>query len=368
MASQPYVLGEFLRERGRSRAYFRLLLIALLVLLLITATFAVSLGPVPIPAGEVWTIAAYKIGLIPKGSWSPASENIVWLIRFPRSLLALIVGGGLAVVGVTLQAMVRNPLADSYILGVSSGASVGAVLAIGFGIFAFAGFLAVPLAAFLGASITFVIVFAMANMGGRITPGRLVLAGIAVGYFFSGVTSFITLTSNKRELAGQVLAWTLGSLARASWFDLTIPTMVLLIVTVYLVFQARNLNALVVGDETAVTLGVDVNRFRRNLLVLVALMTGVMVAVSGSIGFIGLMVPHMVRFVLRSTDHRRVIPISVLVGSIFLIWVDVLARGFHSAIDAPIELPVGVVMSILGGPFFLSLMWHARREHRRNEL
>jgi len=322
---------------------------------LLTVTFGVALGPVPIPLDEVWRIGAYKVGLIAQGDWSPANENIVWLIRFPRVLLAVFVGGGLAVVGVTLQALVRNPLADSYILGVSSGASVGAVLAIGTGLFAFAGSFAVSLAAFLGAMVTFAIVFVLARSSGRITPGRLILAGIGVGYVFTGITSFITLTSDNRQLAGQILSWTLGSLARAQWFDLTLPALLLLIVTLYLMLQARGLNALVMGDETATTLGIGLDIFRRRLFVLVALITGVMVAVSGSIGFIGLMVPHMMRFVVGS-DHRRVLPLSVLVGSIFLIWVDVIARTAF----APVELPVGVITSILGGPFFLWLMWRSQ--------
>lgn len=354
-------------EHVFTRARVRTVLLILVGALILSITLAISLGPVPIPVSEVWSIAAHKTGLIARGEWSSARENIVWLIRFPRVLLASVVGGGLAVVGVTLQAIVRNPLADSYILGVSSGASVGAVLAIGFGTFAFAGTLAVSGAAFIGAIIALLIVLLLASAGGRATPARLVLAGIGVSYFFTGITSFITITSDQRQLAGQILAWTLGSLARANWFDLTLPTLVLLFATIYLVLQARSLNALVVGDETAVTLGVNVDVFRRRLFVLVALITGVMVAVSGAIGFVGLMVPHMVRFMVRS-DHRRVLPISVFVGSIFLIWADVIARDFHTPIGAPIELPVGVVTSLLGGPFFLWLLWKTRHNQKRNEL
>jgi len=343
------------------------MLLVLGAMLLLSVTLGVSLGPVPIPFDEIWGIAAYKVGLIPRGDWSAGRENIVWLIRFPRVLLAMVVGGGLAVVGVTLQALVRNPLADSYILVVPSGASVGAVLAIGLGVFAFAGMLSVSFAAFLGAVVAFAAVFVMANVRGRITPWRRILAGIGVSYFFSRVTSFITLTSDKRQLAGQVLAWTLGSLARANWYDLTLPSLTLVITTAYLLLQARSLNAIMIGDETAATLGVNVDSFRRRLFTLTALITGIMVAVSGAIGFIGLMVPHMARFVVRS-DHRRVLPVSVLVGSIFLIWVDLIARGFYRPIDAPIELPVGVVTSVLGGPFFLWLMWHTQRNNRRGDL
>ena len=356
-----------LSDREQKRNRVRLLLFVLAGFLLLSLTLGVSLGPVSIPASVVWNVAAYKIGLVPQGDWSQGTENIVWLIRFPRVLLALVVGGGLAVVGVTLQALVRNALADPYILGISSGASVGAVLAIGLGLFSVYGSLAVSFTAFLGALLAFAIVYVLANLGGRITPASLVLAGIGIGYVFSGVTSFITLTSGKRQLAGQVLAWTLGSLARASWFDLTLPSLALLVITSYLLLQARSLNALIVGDETAVTLGINVDSFRRRVFVLIALITGVMVAVSGSIGFVGLMVPHMVRFIVGS-DHRRVLPISVFVGSIFLIWADVVARGFHAPVDAPVELPVGVVTSVLGGPFFLWLMWRTRAERRLDHL
>jgi iron complex transport system permease protein len=192
----------------------------------------------------------------------------------------------------------------------------------------------------------------MAQRGGRMTPQRLILAGVAVSYVFSGVTSFLTITSENRLLAGQVLSWTLGSLARARWADLTLPALALLLGTLYLILQARALNALLMGDESATGVGIDVTRLRRTLFVITALITGVLVAVSGSIGFIGLVVPHMVRGLVGS-DHRRVLPIAALVGSLFLIWVDVIAR---TAFD-PIELPVGVITALLGGPFFLWLLW-----------
>jgi iron complex transport system permease protein len=331
--------------------------LVLIGLLVVSITLGVALGAVPIPFGDVWGVAAYKVGLIPEGDWSNATENIVWLIRFPRVLLAVFVGGGLAVVGVTMQALVRNPLADSYILGISSGASVGAVLAFAVGAFAFAGTLAVSVGAFSGALLALVMVYFFALSHGRITPMRLILAGLGIGYVFSGITSFITLTSDNRYLAGQVLSWTLGSLARAGWADLSLPALAVAALSLYLVVQARALNALLMGDETAVTLGVSLHRFRRRLFVLVSLLTGVLVAVSGSIGFIGLMIPHMVRFAARS-DHRRVLPLSLLIGAIFLIWVDVLAR----TVIQPAELPVGVITALLGGPFFLYLLWRSRNE------
>lgn len=336
---------------------FGTLLAFLVITLLISTTLAISIGPVPIPTSEVWNIAAAKVGLTEPRGWSQSEENIVWLIRFPRVLLSVIIGAGIAVVGTTMQALVRNPLADPYLLGVSSGASLGAVLAIGLGAFAFAGLYAVSFGAFAGALLAFLIVFVLGQQRGRLSMRRLILAGLAVSFVFQGLVSFITLTSDNRQLAGQMLAWTMGSLARAKWFDLTLPTLVLLLGCGYLVLQARSLNALLVGDETAITLGIDLSRFRRQLFVLVSLLTGVMVAVSGPIGFIGLMVPHLVRM-WTGSDHRRVLPFVMLIGSIFLIWVDVFARTAFN----PTELPVGMITTVLGGPFFLWLMWY--QDHR----
>jgi iron complex transport system permease protein len=357
----PSVVAQSCSDQRR----FWLLLAGLSVLLFISVTLGVTLGPVEIPAHIVWRIAAAEtlrwiaeVTSLPvtdwitiEPDWTTAQLNIVWLIRFPRVLLGLFVGAGLAVVGVTMQALVRNPLADPYILGISSGASVGAVSVFAFGAFAFAGVYALSIGAFLGALLTFFIVFLLAQRNGRILPTRLVLSGVAVAYFFSGLTSFITLTSDQRELARTVLAWLLGSLAGTDWGELTLPVVVLVAGCLILAFQARSLNALIVGDETAATLGVDTTRFRRQLFLTVSLITGTMVAVSGAIGFVGLMIPHMVRL-LVGTDHRRVIPISLFVGGIFLIWVDVIAR---TAFD-PVELPVGVITSLLGGPFFLWLL------------
>lgn len=344
---------------------FWLLLVGLTGLLFISITLGITLGPVEIPADVVWRIATSQSlkniseltslnlsGWISiEENWSTAQFNIVWLIRFPRVLLGVFVGAGLAVVGVTMQALVRNPLADPYILGISSGASVGAVLVLAFGMFAFAGIYAISLGAFLGSLLTFAVVFVLAQSNGRLVPGRLILSGVAVAYFFSGLTSFITLTSDQRELARAVLAWLLGSLAGTDWAELTLPVAVLVAGSLYLALQARSLNALIVGDETAATLGVDLTRFRQQLFLVVSLVTGTMVAVSGAIGFIGLMIPHIVRL-LVGTDHRRVLPVSIFVGAIFLIWVDVIAR---IAFD-PVELPVGVITSLLGGPFFLWLL------------
>lgn len=343
----------------RADTRFWLISGGLLAVLILSVTLAVGIGPVSIPMGTVWQIAWAQLGAGGAGHWTQAHVNIVWLIRFPRVLMAVCVGAGLAVAGVTMQTVVRNPLADPYLLGISSGASVGAVLVLGWGALAFAGAYAVSLGAFLGALLALSLVFLLAHQGGHLAPLRLILAGVACSYVFSGLTSFITLTSANRELARSLLAWLLGSLAGADWIDLTLPAAVLIGGTGYLVLQARALNALSLGDETAATLGVNVMRLRRHLFLLMALVTGVSVATSGAIGFVGLMIPHMVRMVV-GTDHRRVLPVSALLSSIFLVWVDVCARTAF----APEELPVGVITALVGGPFFVWLLATHQQEMR----
>jgi len=339
-----------------SRLAFSTVVVLMGIGLFVTITLAVAIGPVQIPFTRVWQIAFAQI-TGQDGDWSLAQSNIVWHLRFPRVLLGGIVGAGLAAVGVSMQAVVRNPLADPYILGISSGAAVGAVLVLSFGVLAFAGAYAISIAAFAGSLLTFLAVFTLARIGGQFSTGRLILSGVACAYVLSGVTSFITLTSDKDELARSVMSWMLGSVAGADWLDLSVPALVLLAGTAYLLLCARPLNALLMGEETAATLGVDVVRFRRRLFLVMSLLTGVMVAVSGAIGFVGLVVPHIARM-LVGTDHRRVLPVAVLFGAIFLIWVDVGAR----MIIAPSELPVGVITSLLGGPFFIWLLATTRRK------
>lgn len=339
------------------RFAFSALVAALVGLLVASVTLAVMIGPVSIPAARVWEIALHHIvGLGASADWTVAQDQIVWQIRFPRVLLGGVVGAGLAVVGTVLQALVRNPLADPFILGGSSGASVGAVLVILFGLSVF-GVYSLSVAAFLGALGAFILVFAFARQSsGRTSPVRLILAGVAISHALSGVTSFLIFRAEDSNQIRSVLFWMLGSLGAAKWDYLTVPALALVAGTVFLVLQARPLNALLVGEETAMILGVDTNRFRKQLLALTALLTGVMVAVSGSIGFVGLIMPHIVRLLVGS-DHRCVLPVTVLLGAIFLVWVDVLAR----VAVAPEELPVGVVTSFLGAPFFL---WLMRRKAR----
>ncbi|NJL64593.1 MAG: iron ABC transporter permease [Methylacidiphilales bacterium] len=337
--------------RFRKQARYQSLLFFLIITLILSFTCAVMMGPVPISPQRVWQVALSQILPGYTADFSPAQVQIIWFIRFPRSLLAILVGAGLSVVGVTMQALVLNPLADPYILGVSSGASVGAVSVILFGVFSSFGIYAVSLGAFVGAVLSSAIVFFLALRQGRISPTRLILAGVAMSYLFSAITSFITLKSGTGEAARRVLFWLLGGLSGTKWSDLTLPLISLVLGLAYLLRRARSLNILLMGEETAITLGIDTDKFRKELFLVTSLLTGVIVAVSGAIGFVGLMIPHIVRLLVGS-DHRRVLPISILVGGVFLIWSDILAR----ILIAPEELPVGIITALFGAPFFLWML------------
>lgn len=338
-------------ERRPAISGFSIALFALVAALVVSVTVAAIIGPVWVPPMTVWKVALHETTGLLNPDWPTSDAQIVWQIRLPRVLLAVVVGAGLSVVGTALQAAVRNPLADPFLLGGSSGASVGAVLVITGGLQLF-GVYSLSAAAFAGAAAAFVLVLGLARSpGGHISPLRLVLAGVAVSYALSAVTSFLVLRAEDPEEVRSVLFWTLGSLSGARWEYLTLPAAALIAGTILLLAYSRSLNALLLGEESAITLGVHAGTFRRRLLLLCGLLTGTMVAVSGSIGFIGLMVPHMVRLV-TGADHRRVLPAAALSGAILLVWVDVVAR----TVIAPQEMPLGIVTSLIGAPFFLWLM------------
>lgn len=325
---------------------------ALAAALVATIGLGVAIGAVGIPVGRVAdSVAGHLLGRPRNPGITAAQDQIVWDLRLPRVLLGGCVGAGLAIVGTVLQALVRNPLADPYVFGISSGASVGATAVIVLGVAPLGATWSLSAAAFAGALVAFVLVMALGGAASGLSPSRLILAGVAVAYTMSAMTSGILYFAAGQQgdagKAQQVMFWLLGGLAGASWADVTLPALVVVAGTGVLMLQARPLNALLVGEETAATLGVDLARFRRRMFTLCALVTGCVVAVSGGIGFVGLMLPHLVRTVV-GPDHRRVLPAAALVGAIFLIWADVLAR----TAAAPQEIPIGVVTALFGTPFF----------------
>ncbi len=337
---------------------FSLVLAGLGAAVALSVMLAVGAGPVAIPIPETAAVIAHHVLPGPAGGTpDPLLDQIVWDIRLPRALLGAVVGAGLALVGATLQATVRNPLADPYLLGVSSGASVGAVLVLVLGPAATGG-VPLPIAAFLGALVATGAVYLLAQRGGRITPFRLILAGVALAYLFQSAYSYLLLTGDPRGTQS-VVFWLLGSLGSATWPDLGLPALALTVGIGALLLQARSLNSLLSGEETAVSLGLNVNRFRARILVVTSLLVGVMVAVSGSVAFVGLIVPHLVRLVVGA-DHRRLLPAVALTGAAFLVLVDLAAR----TVDEPTELPLTIVTAIFGVPFFI---WLLRRRDRGQE-
>ncbi|MGW5850222.1 FecCD family ABC transporter permease [Streptomyces sp. NPDC055254] len=334
-----------------------MILLLLTAALLGSAVAGLALGPVRIAPGQVVDIVLGGLsGRRPTGAFA----TIVWDVRAPRVILGAVVGAGLAVAGAVLQALVRNPLADPFLLGASSGASAGAVLVIvlgsGTGVLAVAGQLGVPLAAFAGSLAALVAVYALARRGGSLTTGRLILAGVAVQYVLSALTSLVLVLAAQPDQVRTVLFWTLGGLGGARWDELALPAAALLLGTGLLVALARPLDLLLAGEEGAQTLGLDTARFRAAVFVLTSLVIGVLVAYSGAIGFVGLMVPHAARMVVGA-GHRALLPVSALGGAVFLTLADLLAR----TAAAPEEIPVGVVTALVGGPFFL---WMLRRSTR----
>ncbi len=324
---------------------------ALTALLLASVVVAIGLGPAVITPGEtarhLW--AALSGGRIGQGEVT--TYQIIWQIRTPRVLLAALVGAGLSAVGVAIQAMVRNALADPFVLGVSSGASVGAVAVTVTGGLAALGIYAVSAGAFVGALAASLLVYAASASRGALSPLRLVLTGVAMSLGFQAVMSLIVYFAPDSEATSMVLYWTMGSFGAATWGSL--PVVAVVVTTGILVLHryGRVMDVLALGDETAASLGVGPDRHRKGLLVLVSLVTGVMVAVSGAIAFIGLVMPHVVRMLVGAT-HARVLAVAPLAGAIFMVWVDLAAR----TVVAPRELPLGVITALVGVPVFIALM------------
>ena len=323
------------------------------ILLIISLLIGISVGAVFVHTSTVWGIILNKFSPdLVEQTWSKGREAIVWDIRFPRTLLAIMVGSGLAIVGASLQSVTRNLLADPHLLGISSGGAFGAILAL-LHTGLFIGLLTVPLLAFLGALFATFIVLMVSRFTSSTSADRLVLAGVAVSFIIMSCANILIFLGDPKA-THTVVFWMLGGLGLAQWNQLIYPLIVLLICGLWLFSQARELNAMTVGDETASTLGINVTKFRFIVFVVCALITGVMVAFSGIIGFVGLMVPHIVRMFVGG-DYFRVLSLSALLGAIFLLWADIAAR----TIMPPEDMPIGIVTGLVGGIFFV---WLLRRK------
>jgi len=331
---------------------------ALTVVLVATVVVAVGIGSVHVPAGDVVDVVLRRLGL-PVDGVSLIDDRIVWQLRMPRVVGAAATGAGLALAGAVLQSLTRNDLADPYLLGISGGATVGAVtvIVLGVGVAGLAGSAALGAAAFVSALLALALVLALATgRTGDLPPARTVLAGVAVGQLCAAYTSFAVMMSGDHDAARRVLAWTMGSLAGVRWTSATVLVVVALVALVGILACAADLDAFAFGDASAASLGVSIRRTRWALLVGTALLTACLVAYTGAIGFVGLVVPHVVRLVCGPL-HRRLLPLSALAGAVLMIWADTVAR---SLVDGQ-EIPIGVVTAVLGAPLFAYLL---RRESR----
>lgn len=325
-------------------------------LLCATIIVAIGIGPVSVPPSTVAGIVGHHLlGRSGDVEWTAAQDSIVWLVRTPRVLLGACVGAVLAVGGVVLQTIVRNALADPHILGVTSGASTGAAICLLFGSATTVAAGALASSAFLGASVATALLFVIARINGQMTSLRLLLGGVTIGYIFSAATSFLIFASDSPEGARAVLFWLLGSLGSAAWTSVGITAAAVAVTLGTLFLLGTRFDALAIGDDTARTLGFAPIRLRTYALGLVALGVGAAVAVSGAIGFVGLIIPHLARLCVGSA-HRTLIPVSALIGAIFLVAADVVARTAF----APRELPLGIVTAVVGAPVLLILIRRLR--------
>jgi iron complex transport system permease protein len=314
---------------------------SLLLLLVVVSVIGLSVGSVSIPFSKVIN------SIINRASVDEAERTIILDIRLPRLLLAMIVGAGLSIAGVAFQALLRNPLAEPYILGISSGGTVGAILAISFGVGA--SVFITPLASFIGSALVMLLVYSLAHRHGQLDTNALLLGGVMVGAFFNAVVLLIIAVFNQ-ELRNAFL-WLMGNFSGANFESLAVVSPFVLLASGFLLLQSKKYNLIATGDETALQLGVDVPRIKRLSYLLASLITGLVVSVSGVIGFVGLIIPHMCRM-LFGPDHRLLLPSSILLGASFMIIADVIAR----TILAPTEIPVGAVTAAIGAPLFVYLL------------
>jgi iron complex transport system permease protein len=352
-------VSQALADDARRRRRHRLHIVALVAIGVAAALASIALGAVNVAFGDVVRTLVHHLA----GGDADATpfDPIIWQVRAPRVVMALIAGGSLALVGLTAQALVRTPLAAPYVLGVESGAAAAAVGVIYLGRI---GVAQTPLgpagAAYVGAVATLGLVFLLARQRGQISPTRLLLVGVALSYALSGLTSFVLFASPDPLAQQSVLFWILGGLGGAVWSQVPLAAGTLVATFAVVRYYGRALNALALGDSTARAVGLDPDRVRIRLMLVASLSVAVVVSLVGPIGFVGLVVPHVGRMMFGS-DHRRLTTAVVLLGAIYVALVDLFCR----TLLAPSEIPVGVMTAILGTPFFL---WLIRHRDRTSEL
>ena len=325
----------------------------LMLILLLISIWAISIGTVQLNLIDIQKALMYIFN--PNFSLTESGHgienDIIWLIRIPRILLVILAGAGVAISGGVMQAIVQNPLADPYILGVSSGASLGATIAIFFNVGIYWGSNFVGIMAFLGALMISALVLFVANLGGRTNSMKLLLSGISLSAVCSAFSSFIVYFADDKDGIKTVIYWMMGSFAGTRWENLYVVAPVVIILIVFFYTQSKILNLMLLGDETAITLGTDLAKYRYVFLLGSALLVAMVVFSAGMIGFVGLIVPHIVRMLI-GTEHRILLPFCAITGAIFLLIADSLCRTLLPAT----EIPIGILISLIGAPCFVYLM------------
>ena len=328
-----------------------LLIVVIILTLILSFVAALTIGAADVGLADVF------VSLFGISSESQSlTHSIVWQLRMPRSILAFIAGGGLALAGLILQTVTRNPLADPYLFGISSGASFGVVMAMAITGVTLTFYLSV--AAFLGALLAIVLLLLIAGFSRNQQVESMLLAGVALSFLFSAFTSLLLYWSDPQAVTA-ILFWTLGSFARADWASLWLPVTVVVSCLVTMLSQQKRLTALLLGEESAVTLGINVNKLRVTMLLVSSLLTASIVALCGGIGFVGLMIPHIVRFFINQ-GHRWSYVVTALAGGIFMLWVDILSR----IVLPNQELPIGIITAAIGSAFFLTLLYSRKSQSR----
>lgn len=354
-------------ERAHNRIRTPFVLALLFAGLAVSMVFTLAIGSSNLPVDAVYGILRDKLfrgdeavsASMEAGIYTMANYQVVWNIRLPRVLFGMLCGAGLSVCGAAMQALVLNPIADPYILGISSGASAGAAAALLLPLPLIAGSNQVVLFAMLGAMISSAAVYLMARAGsgGHIRPVTLLLSGTAVNAVMSAATSLLVFLAKSPESIAAVYNWQMGSIAAAQWTTLWFPMIGVAIGVIVFSLCGNQFNQMMMGDEDALSMGLNVKRFRTLMFIVSSVVVASLVSVTGIIGFVGLVVPHIVRLLTGTSDNKTVIPFSAVLGAIYLIWADSAARGLFGGA----ELPLGIITAFVGAPFFLYLM--ARRKY-----
>lgn len=337
-----------------NKGKYNLIIFTLLIILIFSIGLFTTIGTAKVSVLDIFKIITSKIPIfndyIDISNIADSSISIIWNLRLPRVLLGVIIGASLSVAGATFQGMFKNPMADPYVIGISSGAALGAALSIVYKIeINIINISSITIFAFIGALLAVFTVYNIARIKNKVPVTTLLLAGVAVGQFLTAIMSFMMILSDRDMV--RITYWTLGSLAGKGWEPVLAIALPSIIAIIVISFFARDLNILLTGEESAQSLGVDVEKTKTYILLLGTFITAIAVSVSGIIGFVGLIIPHIVRLLI-GPDHRILLPASALLGSIFMIFADTLARTLIS----PIEIPVGIITALFGGPFFIYLL------------